>query len=203
MKDIIDEVNRYYTEKVQTYGATPRGVDWNGTESQELRFAQLLKMADRDSSFSLLDYGCGFGSLYAYLQKDHVAPAYTGYDISEEMLSKARELFPGQGTWLNRIPEGFTADYVVASGLFNVKQDQPAGTWEAYMLETLDHMNAIAQKGFSFNVLTSYSDKEFMKDYLYYASPEKLFAHCKTKYSKQVALLHDYPLYEFTLIVRK
>jgi hypothetical protein len=42
-----------------------------------------------------------------------------------------------------------------------------------------------------------------MKDYLYYADPMKLFDHCKKKYSKKVAILHDYPLYEFTLLVRK
>ena len=38
---------------------------------------------------------------------------------------------------------------------------------------------------------------------LYYADPCALFDHCKTKYSRNVALLHDYGLYEFTLIVRK
>ena len=45
---IINQVNKYYTEKVLEFGATPKGVDWNGVESQELRFAQLLKVADRE-----------------------------------------------------------------------------------------------------------------------------------------------------------
>ena len=64
-------------------------------------------------------------------------------------------------------------------------------------------MNQISTKGFSFNVLTSYSDKEFMRDYLYYANPLDLFDYCKKNFSKQVALLHDYNLYEFTLLIRK
>jgi hypothetical protein len=42
-----------------------------------------------------------------------------------------------------------------------------------------------------------------MQDYLYYADPRVLFDHCKTRYSKNVALLHDYGLYEFTILVRK
>ena len=39
-----------------------------------------------------------------------------------------------------------------------------------------------------------------MKDYLFYADPCQLFDYCKQNFSKQVALLHDYRLYEFTII---
>ena len=42
-----------------------------------------------------------------------------------------------------------------------------------------------------------------MRPYLYYADPLFLFDYCKKKYSKSVALLHDYGLYEFTILVRK
>jgi len=64
-------------------------------------------------------------------------------------------------------------------------------------------MNEYCEKGFSFNCLTSYSDDDKMKDYLYYANPMELFDLCKRKYSRNVALLHDYDLYEFTILVRK
>ena len=54
-----------------------------------------------------------------------------------------------------------------------------------------------------YNLLTKYSDKEFMQSYLYYADPCALFDLCKRRYSRHVALLHDYGLYEFTILVRK
>ena len=57
--------------------------------------------------------------------------------------------------------------------------------------------------GFAFNCLTSYSDAHKMRDYLYYADPCALFDLCKRRYSRYVALLHDYKLYEFTILVRK
>ncbi len=57
--------------------------------------------------------------------------------------------------------------------------------------------------GFAFNALTSYSDIEFRRDDLYYADPLFWFDYCKTNISKYVALLHDYPEYDFTIIVRK
>jgi hypothetical protein len=53
------------------------------------------------------------------------------------------------------------------------------------------------------NCLTGYSDDDKKRDYLYYADPCRLFDLCKRRYSRQVALLHDYGLYEFTVLVRK
>ncbi|RYZ15439.1 MAG: hypothetical protein EOO70_06815 [Myxococcaceae bacterium] len=64
-------------------------------------------------------------------------------------------------------------------------------------------VDASSRKGFAFNCLTSYSDPPFMRDYLHYADPCFYFDLCKRTYSRQVSLLHDYGLYEFTLLVRK
>jgi hypothetical protein len=74
--------------------------------------------------------------------------------------------------------------------------------WRAYVLSTIHELNRRATKGFSFNILTSYSDAEFMQRHLFYADPTWLFDYCKQQFSRWVALLHDYPLYEFTVIVR-
>ena len=71
------------------------------------------------------------------------------------------------------------------------------------MLRTLEKIDALSRKGFAFNVLTKYSDREFMRDDLYYADPIFLFEHCRRKFSRFVSLIHDYPLYEFTILVRK
>ena len=64
-------------------------------------------------------------------------------------------------------------------------------------------ISLLAGAGFAFNCLTSYSDHDKMRDYLYYADPLAIFDHCKKHYAKDVALLHDYGLYEFTILVRK
>ena len=53
-----------------------------------------------------------------------------------------------------------------------------------------------------FNALTSYSDADKRRDDLYYADPLHWFDYCKRKHSRFVTLLHYYPLYEFTVLVR-
>jgi len=41
-----------------------------------------------------------------------------------------------------------------------------------------------------------------MRPDLYYADPRLYFDYCKRNFSRHVALLHDYGLWEFTVIVR-
>ena len=95
------------------------------------------------------------------------------------------------------------ADVCVASGIFNVKMDRAVGEWEAYLLETIARLDRLGRRGFAFNLLTRYSDAEKMRPDLYYGDPCFLFDHCKRRYGRNVALLHDYGLYEFTIAVRK
>ncbi len=202
---ILDKVESYYTGKLLDHGPTAGGVDWNSRESQELRFDQLLKVCDTSKRFSVIDYGCGYGRLSGYMLEKGLDFSYLGIDLSEEMISKAIEL-SGTGESVDFKVEagpGKSADYAIASGVFNVKFDSPEPLWKDYVLETLDALNAMSDKGFAFNSLTSYSDKELMRDDLYYADPCMLFDYCKRNFSKDVALLHDYGLYEFTMIVRK
>ena len=91
MKDIIKEVEKYYTDKIVQFGATPKGVDWNSIESQELRYEVLTKIIPRNKDFfSILDYGCGFGGMYNYYLNLFENFNYTGFDISEKMIEAAK-----------------------------------------------------------------------------------------------------------------
>lgn len=205
MDQILDNVNDYYTRKIIEHGVSPKGVDWNGEDSQVMRFDQICKIMDRTTAASLLDYGCGYGALLDHLRVTGSTQLdYTGFDISEEMIAQARKTHEGvDAAWTTKLADDARYDYTVASGIFNVRLETPVAAWQQYVLDTMHLMDKHSVKGFSFNVLTSYSDKEYMKDYLYYADPAFLFDYCKKNFSKYVAVLHDYPLYEFTILVRK
>jgi cyclopropane fatty-acyl-phospholipid synthase-like methyltransferase len=206
MGKIIDEVSAYYNQKIKEFGATPKGVDWNGDESQQLRFLQLCSIINSTKDFAFLDYGCGYGAMYDYMKGKYPDMKYIGYDIADEMIEMGKQKYPTNEkvSFINQLNLlSSKADYCVASGIFNVKLENTENDWKEYILKTLSTMNDSCTKGFAFNVLTSYSDKEFMKDYLFYANPNWLFDYCKLNFSKNVALLHDYQLYEFTILVRK
>ena len=93
------------------------------------------------------------------------------------------------------------ADYTIASGIFNVKLDVGEERWVAYVLDTLDRMRELSTRGFGFNMLTRHCDRPLMRPDLYYADPGFYLSHCLNRFSRRVMLLHDYPLYEFTVLV--
>lgn len=207
-KSIINDVENYYSDKLKKFGSTSRGVDWNSEESQEMRFKQLLNVVDFNSenNISILDYGCGFGAMFPFINKNYKSDFnFIGYDISDDMIEKAKQLFGDNNNtdWINKLDSVDNVDYTIASGIFNVQLNHKDSTWIDYILDILHQFNDKSKKGFSFNMLTSYSDKEYMRDYLYYADPAFFFNYCKKHFSKYVSVLHDYPLYEFTIIVRK
>jgi len=203
---IYNSIDQYYTEKIQEYGCTPKGVDWNDEKTQILRFDQLLQVIKVDN-FTLSDIGCGYGKLLEYLMGEYSNFNYYGYDLSEEMIQQAERLFiddkKSNFIHISNIDESQKTDYCVASGIFNVKMKYDNKQWLSYILKTIDTMDKKSNKGFSFNCLTKYSDEEYMRKDLYYADPLFLFDYCKRKFSRNVSLLHDYDLYEFTLLVQK
>jgi len=201
---ILGRVGAYYGAKVTAHGPTAPGVDWKSEESQLLRFRQLLALCDRDRPISINDYGCGYGALYDYLVAQGYDATYRGFDIAEEMIRCAHETHPAaeRATFVSDAAALVPADYTICSGIFNVKMDIPEDAWKDYIVETLRTVARLSTRGFAFNMLTSYADEDKKRADLYYGSPLFFFDHCKREYSRFVSLLHDYPLYEFTILVR-
>ncbi|MCB1235249.1 MAG: class I SAM-dependent methyltransferase [Verrucomicrobiae bacterium] len=202
---LLAGVADYYTGKFSTHGRTSRGVDWNSPESQELRFEQLARLfpppTGAGARLSVNEVGCGFGSFCGWLEKEGWKLDYHGCDISPAMVEAARESHGDRFTVGTACPE--EADFTVASGIFNVKLGATTEEWEGHIFRTIHRMEEMSRRGFAFNCLTSYSDAEYMRDDLYYADPCRFFDYCKRTFSRNVALLHDYDLYEFTMLVRK
>ena len=198
----LGAIGRYYSGKLAAHGASPRGVDWNSSESQQLRFKQLARICGAEARFSLNDIGCGYGALFDHLCGLGKECDYLGVDISEAMIAKAGALHPGCRFAVGE-RAGRVADYSVASGIFSVRLSTGDDAWLAHILRTLDQLDAESGRGFAFNCLTRHSDPDLMREDLYYADPARLLDHCKTRFSRNVALLHDYGLYEFTMLVRK
>ena len=203
--DMLSEVADYYSAKLAEHGVSARGVDWNGEESQVLRFEQLCKIIDRPGPCSINDLGCGYGALLDFLNARYENCVYYGCDVSSDMVQAATKRHAGNpnATFAVAAEPVLTADYGIASGIFNVRLKQSDDQWRNHVQVVLDALDRTSKKGFAFNCLTSYSDTDKMRDYLFYADPCAMFDLCKRRYSRHVALLHDYGLYEFTILVRK
>lgn len=203
--EILSDVADYYANRIAEHGHTPAGVDWNSHAGQIKRFDELLKVVDPSKPYSMADIGCGYGALLDHILELGHTTRYIGIDIASPMIEAARSRFKtsANATFMVGSAPNEIVDYCVASGIFNVRLGRTDEEWRAYLTATLDLMNSVGKAGFAFNCLTSYADTDRMRPDLYYANPLELFDLCKRRYSRQVALLHDYELYEFTMIVRK
>jgi len=207
MDDIQKKLNKFFIEKLETHGATAKGVDCSGEHAQAVRFAELVRVINPSMSFTVTDYGCGYGAMFDFLNARGWQFEYYGVDLIEEMVlagRKVHEDFPNAHftTDEKELP---VAEYLVAQGIFNIKMDSPYDEWQEMIVDTLPRMNALCSKGFSFNMLTKYSDPERMAERpdLFFGDPLFFFDFCKRNFSRNVALLHDYGVYDFTIIVRK
>lgn len=195
----------HYRESFAEHGDTPRGVDWNGEASQRTQFEQLLKLLPPSGDFSVNDFGCGYGALVDLLTGAWSGVRYRGYDLNADMISAAQRRYASRSNCTFHVADRplETAHYGLASGVFTLKLGRSDAQCLEDLTQALDALDRTSSQGFAFNCLTSYSDPEKMRDYLYYPDPTVLFDLCKRRYARNVALLHDYDLYACTLIVRK
>ena len=109
----------YFNEKIDAYGATPQGVDYNGPEAQQIRFEQLVKVIDPSASFAVIDYGCGYGALFDFLQNKKWQFEYCGFDMLEKMVIAGRAAHEGlSNASFQHLEEKLVpADYLIASSI--------------------------------------------------------------------------------------
>lgn len=201
---VLEPVARYYAEKLRAHGTTARGVDWNSPDSQDQRFTELLRVCRGDRHASINDYGCGYGALAVRLRRDGHRGSYRGYDVAPEMVAAAdaKAGVLDDCRFTSNADELTVCDYTVASGIFNVRLGASVDAWETHVRATIDRLAALSLRGFALNMLTSHADADRMRDDLYYADPAEWLTHCLSRFPRSVALLHDYQLYEFTMLIR-
>lgn len=207
MLDPIEgDLKNFYARNLETHGSGAQGVGWKNEEAQLVRFHQLKKLLPPETNFSVNDLGCGTGAFADYLTKNFSQFTYFGYDMLDEMVRLSRVTHQTKNVEFFKIDSAADmklADYSIASGIFNIRYGMDDSLWQDYILKTIHQLDLKSEKGFAFNALTTYSDKEFMKPELFYSDPLMLFDYCKKNFSKNVALLHDYYQYDFTVLVRK
>lgn len=204
LSEALAGVESLYTGNLAEHGIDSKAVGWRDRESQLLRFEKLAYLIDVDSPVrpvSVNDWGCGYGAMFKFLDERPGVEleSWYGYDISREMLEAARGYIDDpraeliQGADVTR-----DADYTFVSGTFNVRAGAPVEAWSEYVKDVLRTIARRSRRGFGFNLLTCYVD--WRKDDLFYADPAEFFGFCREELARYVTLLHDYPLYEWTIV---
>ena len=139
------------------FGDSIHSVGWYNTYTQETRFNILTSVAPL-SYHSVLDIGCGLGDLSAFFKKHNVKAIYKGIDLSEKMISIAKEKYPDSNFEVDDfLNPNFKdcVDYILCSGALNYRvQNQ-----DLYLETSIKKMFSLCKdvlQRFSFFVLKNY-----------------------------------------------
>ncbi|MEW5788391.1 MAG: class I SAM-dependent methyltransferase [Pseudomonadota bacterium] len=149
---------------------------------------------------SLLDVGCGYGSLLDLIHERRMSVDYHGIDLCEPMIQAAREKFPN-ARWstgdILKLDATENYDYVVCNGILTQKLDASIRQMDEYAKALVTKMFSLCNIGIAFNTMTTHVN--FMAQNLYYRNPVELLAWCMTELTPRIRMDHAYPMFEYTL----
>jgi len=184
-----------------SFGYSPLSLHWATRREQLLRFRVLgeIGVAAGDS---LLDVGCAFADLERWLAAQGKAVAYTGIDLSPELLEQARNLNPGLTLLVGELfdfdwPER-SFDWVLLSGTLNW-QLHDGGDYARRVVARMFHL---CRRGVAFNLLDAgYYRTRAIDDLVAFDARQMLDFCCTLTPSPR--LRSDYLPGDFTLYLHR
>ncbi len=197
----MDELSKEYVisffdTNLMLHGDRPEAVRWT-TVGQRAHYQSMLDIGDTAGK-KILDFGCGKGDLYQFLQEREVPVEYTGCDINGKLITVAQKKYPGVDFRVldidrDVLDEDF--DFIFLCGVFNLRVEG----LDEVIKDTLIKLFARCRIGLAFNALSAHNPK---KDFeLHYTSPEEVFSFAVRNLSPYVSLRHDRMCYDFTLFI--
>jgi SAM-dependent methyltransferase len=184
-----------YTKRLAMLGPVPEALGW--TRNRHVLRYHILLEPWRLTTERLLDFGCGFGDLYAYCREHFPKVEYEGVDLNPALVAVGRERYRDARLFVrNALTDGLDGrwDLIVASGVFNFKLGD---NW-LFIERVFDLFAHHADKGFAANFLSDRVD--FRLDDTFHADPTRVLA-LAYRYSNRVMLRNDYMPFEFTVYV--
>ncbi len=201
----------FYDELLKKNGPTPSGVAWRDQDGQHLRFEVMLQLIGSEElhrgGVSINDLGCGYGALFDYIKDDPLMKnsRYQGYDICESLIDQAKRLHSDdRARFTQSMVATEAADYSFVSGTFNMVADRDDEGWRAYIRDSLAHLWRQTRKGLAFNMLdAARTPFDKRNGGLFYDRAQRYMDFCQNTLGAKTTLVDDYPLDEWTLLLRR
>lgn len=167
----IQKIKTYYENNIAKdlpeYGI----LGWESEEAQQLRFDVLLDNTELEGK-RLLDVGCGTGNLLEYINSKGINVKYTGVDILDEMVIKAKSKqldadFRYVDIFKENVFKPASFDVVYTSGIFNLN----LGNNKEFLANALELFFSLSCGTVVFNLL-HYASPDREDKYFYFHPDE-------------------------------
>ena len=190
-----------YNRLIHQFGlGSPKSLGWSSETSQHIRFNVFTDNAPEGTT-SILDVGSGYGDFYVHLREQGWNVDYMGLEPCDAFYNYAANKL-GEGLFTHTNITDFSTeksyDFVVGSGLFWIKSEQP----EKEFLHTVTKMFALCNLATVFNMLNSDGKKKGST--CNYADPSRILSLVAniTKHAKLIDGYHPENK-DFTIILYK
>ena len=196
-----DQNKKMYVERSKYYEDKDGGkIFWSSPNAQSKRFEALIDIGDLNDK-EILDVGMGHADLLSFIEHKGIElKKYTGVDIVEEIVEKARELHPNTNLEVRDIQkdpiENNSFDYVFGSGIFALNTEN----WNEYVVDMLKSMLSIARLGVSVNFLKKSSLPEGT---LRHNDPQQVLNLIKHQVTSKAVLKEGYLDDDFSIFLYK
>lgn len=193
-------IKDHYEPRIQPGRPHFEILDWADAQAQRLRFEVLASSVDLAGK-SLLDVGCGLGDLHSFLPERGLKVDYTGVDISEKMIQRARQVHPQArflacDVFVENCFGRKRFDVVFCSGTFNLN----VGNNASFLPTALGRLFSLTRKTLVFNLLHRRAPNQY--PHCVYYDPDEILDILKDL-PCQVQVIDDYLHNDFTVVCRR
>ncbi|MCK4910645.1 MAG: class I SAM-dependent methyltransferase [Thermodesulfovibrionales bacterium] len=191
----------FYSSRLGLFGQRPEALRWS-SRGQKARYAWITEVMGPEANASVLDYGCGFGDLFAFLKKNNHSVRYTGMDINPKLIEIAGRTHPETPFRVfdieeEPLDEGMSFDHVVLCGVFNTRVE---GASESLM-NIIRLLYPHAGKALVATALPiSAGQKQFDLNYI---DPDMLLEFARQEVTPSAELLWNEGMDDFMLVLDK
>jgi SAM-dependent methyltransferase len=182
-----ERIAGYYDRLVAEHGYSVQARDVSSEQGLAVRYRALSEVGELAGK-DVLEVGCGFGDLGAYLAARFPAVKYSGIDLSGAMVETGRRIHPSlelkQGD-VAELPASAKFDFVLAQGIFYLLGADAQRKMQTLIRCMFDHCNT----GVGFCTISAWADPK--QEGEFYPDPLETLAYCRTV-TPWVTLRHDY-----------
>ena len=203
MGEQFEKIKLMYGDSYRRHGDSPASLLTPKGRS-ELRFRAIDPFVQGPDITSVLDYGCGLGYLFEYLQNERRKVSYCGMDVMPEFVDACIKKCPSGATFESIDPNasiGGHYDVVFSSGVFNLQTHADVNESKAYAFDRLKQLFASASQVLVCDFLSPFVD--FRQPDGQHFTIEEISEFCFLNLGRRFVIRHDLLPYEFTLIVWK